>query len=191
MLQRRIGPWQKKMTEEAKRYAVEQLACNVTSVQVAKNVKEKFDIQISDVRIRTIRDSKLWYPIFRAARIKFEAATMDETQISIAGQKHRLKAADKMAKKLERIVDRIDEKIESLTESNTPWDSSTEKCVASLTKTLRETAKTYREFLQYAHTEPKQENKASKGGNASFLTQINIEQTKEEPKVIDVDTSET
>lgn len=167
---RRIGKWTQKLNDEHKTFAMVQMACGVASTQVVKQIKEKYDIDISDVRLRNIRDSKTWFPIFKEAQSKYYAAQTKSAAIPIAAKENRLREADKVAKKLYRLINKVETAIDTLTEEGINPDSA--KYVLTLVKTLRETAKIYKEFLTYAKDETVDKRKKYQTG--SFLTQINV-----------------
>ena len=167
---KRIGKWTKKLEDEHKQFAMVEMGCGTPSTQVAKMIEEKFGISISDVRLRVIRDSKTWFPVYDAARQKFLKEKVSVETIPMAAKAARMSEAESIAKKLIKLINKIDTKIDSLTEDGI--NEGSVKYVLALAKTLRETAKIYKDFLNYAKDETKESGNKSSSG--SFLTQINV-----------------
>jgi hypothetical protein len=187
-MSKRIGKWSPKLNNEHKTFAMVHMACGETSVAVAKMIKQKWGIDISDTRLRNIRDSKQWFQVYDAAKQKYLAEQVKATAIPIAARENRLREAEKISKKLYRLILKVENAIDDLTENGINKDSA--KYVLTLVKTLRETAKIYKDFLSYAKDETVSTKKNTSAG--SFLTQINIESKKDDdkPKHLVIETDE-
>jgi hypothetical protein len=68
---RRQGKWTPKLTPEAKSYAISRLACDVKATQIVKEIKEKFNIDISAVRVSQLNNSKTGSQIYDIVRKKY------------------------------------------------------------------------------------------------------------------------
>lgn len=95
-----------KISEDVKRFIVQQLACYDTPLQVVEAVKEEFGLQLSRQQCEGYDPtkyagralSKKWRAVFEATRTKFKDEVSD---IPIAQRAFRLRALQRIATKAE------------------------------------------------------------------------------------------
>ena len=186
---KRLGKWTPKLTDEARTFALVQMACDVPSTVVARQLVEKFNIQITSLRLRVIRDSKNGFPIYDAARTKYLAEKTKMPQIAIACQINRVREAGAIAKKLGKLINKVETKIDELTEDGI--EDSAIKNITALGRMLKDTAHAYKEFLSYVREETVETRKTPQALAGSFLTQININSKQpSDSKTIEAETIE-
>jgi hypothetical protein len=92
-LPKRIGKWTPKLTEVAKVFAVNRLACDVPAKTIVKDIKAKFNIDITEARIRMLPLSKTLADIYANSRKKYIENLSSNAGIYIKDQLSRYKKA--------------------------------------------------------------------------------------------------
>ncbi len=95
-----------KISEDVKRFIVQQLACYDTPLQVAEAVKEEFGLQLSRQQCEGYDPtkhagralSKKWRVVFDATRVKFKE---EVSEIPIAQRAYRLRVLQRISTKAE------------------------------------------------------------------------------------------
>ena len=85
-----IGPADRKLTDEMILYSLQRMAAGASSVQAAKDIQDKYNVQITTVRLRMIRDSKKWQVVFTEMRRKYLGELSDLTGIEVVSARNRL-----------------------------------------------------------------------------------------------------
>ena len=146
-MSKKLTKFTPKLTEEAKLHIVRRSACRIHATEIVKEIKDKFNIDITSTRIGVLVNSKTYYDLFLKLRNEYEKKlinSMDLTDIEIACKNERVKDAEKIRKKLFRLLDVLE---------NTIYKKKFTKYDTIMVREVRGLIDTHLKTLKYAKNE--------------------------------------
>jgi hypothetical protein len=160
-----LGRWTPKLTDESRLYALQRMAVGTRLKDVVSELKEKFGIEISPVRLSLLKNNLRYLGQFKAMQTEFYSKLGKLATTEITFQENRVKRA-------QGLLDRLYAKVEELGKSDDP------KVLKGGIKDLCELSKVIVAVLKYAKEELHVDETRSSGGKpTSFLQKIEINTT--------------
>ncbi len=107
----KLTKWERKLSPEMMVEAVKVMACGTSGKQAARNIKEKYGISITDVRLYDLCNNK-YAVLYNLANIEYIKKLADLSDIEIYSKRERMKDAEKLRKKTMAMLDKINIKID-------------------------------------------------------------------------------